>query len=80
MPLALKACWTVQAGIVPKEPMAKYTKSWQYTSDLHDRDAQISDPAIQAEFSKMRAQAMDYFLQVSQPNLTNWATITFLWM
>lgn len=77
--MRLKASWTVQAGIIPQEPIEKFTRRWEYTSEHNERDTQIADPAVHAEFSKLRAEAMDYYLQVSQPNLNNWATITFLW-
>ena len=80
MPLALKASWTVRAGVIPGEPSPEFTKSWKYTSEDKAKDDAIKRPQEHAIFSKMRAEALDYYLQVSMPQLHNWAEIVFLWM
>jgi hypothetical protein len=79
MPLALKASWTVQAGLIPGKPIDAFSKRWEYTSEDHAKDDFLRAPSDHALFSKLRAEAMDYYLQVSQPSLNNWATITFIW-
>lgn len=81
MPLeALKASWEVRAGIIPGQPIPEFTKRWHYTSKQHHEDETINNkPTDHAVFSKMRAEALDYYLQVSMPNLNNWAELTFVW-
>jgi hypothetical protein len=80
--MRLKACWTVQAGIIPCEPLPQFTKRWEYTSQEHQDDQHPgvkADPAYHTEFARMRAEAIDYYVQVSLPHLNNWAQITFVW-
>lgn len=79
MPQALKASWEVHAGVIPGQRRAEYSKYWEYLSSDAEEDRQIEDPSVHAKFSKLRAEAMDYYLQVSLPALNNWATITFVW-
>ena len=77
--LALSATWEVRAGVIPGEPLPQFTRRFEYTSHDRDADEKGSSPAFHAKFSQLRAQAMDYYLQVSLPHLNNWATITFIW-
>ena len=80
MPIALKATWEVRAGIIPGEVIPEFTRRFVYTSEDAEKDRNTErDPAFHATFSKVRAEAMDYFLQVSLPQVNNWATITFIW-
>jgi hypothetical protein len=80
MPLqALKAAWQVKAGIIPGEARPEFSKVWQYLSSDHAEDQKHTDPGAHAKFSKIRAEAMDYYLQVSMPTLNNWAEIVFIW-
>jgi hypothetical protein len=77
---SLKATWTVRAGVIPGEPMAEYTKQFRYTSAQREEDQIILNrPQDHAHFSRIRAEAVDYYLQVSMPNLINWAEIVFHW-
>lgn len=81
MPLnALKASWIVQGGIIPGESLPNFTKTWSYTSaDAEIDRTQNTKPEDQAIFSKRRAEAMDYYLQISVPHILNWATVSFMW-
>jgi len=38
------------------------------------------DPAYHSRLAKTRAEALDYYLQVSLPQLNNWAVIEFVWV
>lgn len=80
---ALKGAWEVKAGLVPMQPMEHFTKRFLFTSedDEFDRKANPNgaNVAYHSKLAKLRAEAMDYFLQVSLPQLNNWATITFIW-
>jgi hypothetical protein len=81
MPLALKAAWLVQAGVIRKEPLPHLTKRFEYTDADAEYDSQQNPQgknlAYHSRLAKVRAAAIDYFLQVSPPQLNNWATITF---
>jgi hypothetical protein len=77
---ALKAAWEVRAGVIPGQAMPEYTKRWLYTSKMREEDeAHGSEISYHATFSKMRAEAVDYYIQISMPNLNNWAELTFIW-
>jgi hypothetical protein len=79
---ALKAVWTVRAGVISGEEMEKYTKRWHYTSEERAKDDAGANPydlAYHSTFAKLRAEAVDYYIQVSLPNALNWAELTFIW-
>lgn len=81
MPQALKATWTVRAGVIPGKPIDEFTRTWHYTSQDHEEDQKHGqEPFHHARFSKMRAEALDYCCQVSMPSVNNWAELTFLWL
>jgi len=76
----LKASWEVRAGIIPGQPLPVWTKRFFYTSAQREEDeTKLNEPHHHAHFSRIRAEAMDYYLQASMPNLVNWAEITFIW-
>jgi hypothetical protein len=78
--MRLKASWEVRAGVVPGQPIPECTKQWHYTSAERDEDEKHgSDQTYHSKFSKLRAEAMDYYLQASMPQDHNWAEITFIW-
>jgi hypothetical protein len=77
---SLKASWEVRAGVIPGQPRPEFTRRWHYTSAQREEDEKSgNDMTYHATFSKLRAEAIDYYLQVSLPQLNNWADITFLW-
>jgi hypothetical protein len=83
MPVALKAYWEVQAGLIPKQPRPEYSKRFVYTSQDHEadqRDNASLSPAFHSRLAKLRAEALDYYMQVSMPQLNNWAQIVFVWV
>ena len=83
--MRLKAAWTVTAGIVPGEALPALTKRFEYTSVDYEADALMREGssmerlAFHANFSKLRAEAMYYWLQMSNPLEMNWAILTFIW-
>jgi hypothetical protein len=81
--MGLKGAWEVRAGIIPGTPMEQFSKRFFYTSADKDADEKANpegkDLAYHSILAKRRAEAMDYFLQVSLPQLNNWAEITFIW-
>jgi hypothetical protein len=80
--MRLKASWTVNAGVLPGIGLSTFHKRWEFTSQDDEQDQQnnsLGDPAYHSLFAKMRAEAMDYYLQVSLPHLNNWATLEFVW-
>lgn len=76
---ALKAQWIVQAGVIPLEAMAEYTRSWSYTSDEleSDRETSQDQPTI---FSKRDTEAHEYARSITDPARINWVRVTFMWM
>lgn len=77
---ALAGAWEVRAGVIPSQPIPEFTQQWFYLASDREIDNQTSSkPWAHARFSKIRAEAMDYFTQVSMPHLNNWAEITFIW-
>ena len=75
-----KGAWRVRAGVIPGEPLDEFTKEWFYTNEDREKDQAVNKlPNSHAIFSKLRAEAMDYYLQVSMPHLNNWAELTFIW-
>ena len=78
--MRLKAIWIVTAGIIPDERRNEFTKRWEYTSADYENDSKIKEPWEVAVYSKLRAEAMDYFLQVSDHRVSNWAKLEFVWL
>ncbi|HEV8189488.1 MAG TPA: hypothetical protein VGP83_17165 [Pyrinomonadaceae bacterium] len=77
---ALKAAWEVRAGVIPGQAMPEYTKRFIYTSKDVETDGEHSkDVAYQTLFNARQFEAMSYHLQMSNPNLNNWAELTFIW-
>jgi hypothetical protein len=78
----LKAAWEVRGGLIPDSPMPEYTKQFLYTSADMEYDQTTNaalSPAYHSKLAKVRAEAIDYYLQVSNPSMLNWAEITFIW-
>ena len=91
--MRLKAAWEVHAGLIPMQSMEEFTKIFPYTSEDYEEDRKnednFKDPenikqktvgyAFHSRFSKIRAEAIDYYLQLNSPQILNWAQITFIW-
>jgi hypothetical protein len=91
MPVAAKAIWRVQAGIVPGSPLNELTKQWFYNS----LDAEADRKTMQKErgqgldpcrpdapltiFQQRKQAALDYWNELNDPRLHNWARIDFIW-
>jgi len=77
---ALKASWEVVAGVVPGSAVPDWTKQWHYTSAEREEDEKHgTEPNHHSTFARMRAEALDYFAQVSMPHYSNWAELRFIW-
>ena len=77
---SLKASWEIVAGVVPGTPVQDWTKRWHYTSAQREEDEKHgSEPNYHSTFAKMRAEALDYYSQISMPHYSNWAQLTFIW-
>lgn len=77
---ALKAAWEVRAGLIPGQPLPEWTKRFVYTSAQVEEDGQhAKDVTYQTIFNKRQFEAMSYHLQMSNPQISNWAELTFIW-
>jgi hypothetical protein len=70
---ALKAQWIVKAGLFPGHIDDSFSKSWQYTSQMYEKD---TDKEI---YNAMMDQAHSYARSLSDPRLVNCVTIEFIW-
>ena len=82
--MGLKASWTIRAGVIPGQSMPEFFRQYFYTSEMDQQDTannpRGSNPGYHSLLAKMRAEAMDYYVQVSMPQMNNWAEIVFLWL
>ncbi len=77
------ASWTIRAGVIPGKPMKEFSRQYFYTGEMNEQDRANNpngDPHYHSLLCKMRAEAMDYYLQVSNPQILNWAEIVFIWL
>lgn len=77
MLVALKASWTVTAGIIPGVPIHEYTRMWSYTSEDAERDI-LDNPAV-TRYSKQRDAAEAYLRQLTDPQSVNWTRLDWMW-
>jgi len=77
--LAAKAVIGVYAGVIPSQPMAEYTKCWNYTSDDYelDRKTPQDQPTL---FSIRLKEAHDYAMGLSNPAHVNWVRVDWIWL
>jgi len=76
---ACKAIFQVTAGVIPKEPMAEYTKRWSYDTEDYERDTKTpkDQPTI---FSVRLREAHDYAMMLSNPAYVNWVRVDWIWV
>jgi hypothetical protein len=81
MPLtALKASWTVTAGVIPGHIESQFTKQFFYTSEHYEQDgSNAKDGKDTNLFTAMMKEAHDYMLQINDPRRLNWARLDFMW-
>jgi hypothetical protein len=79
MPVAVKALIQVQAGVISGEPIAAFTKHWQYDASDYELDCKTPQdlPTI---FSLRLAEAHDYAMGLSNPKHVNWVRIDWMWL
>ena len=79
MPLALKAQWTVTAGLIPGRLMPEYTRAFQYTSaDVeHDRN----NGGVNADDSHFRttAREVNEYVMHLQSGGMNFVDLNYVW-
>lgn len=94
MPLALKAQFTVTAGIIPGDAMPEYTRVWHYTSADLEHDSNVppmpeghkidmNGPADQphnTRFTGMLIEANLYATGLVNPRMVNWVRLDWMWM
>lgn len=77
---SLKASWEVRAGVIPGQPIPELTKQFYYTSRDYEEDGEhAKELNYQPLFMKQMACASSYHQQMSNPQLNNWAELTFIW-
>lgn len=78
----MKGFWSVQAGILPGEPIPKHTKNYYYLSAMYDADVKriktgSKDPST---FQEMRDEAIDYAKELIDPRQVNWVRLEWVWV
>jgi hypothetical protein len=78
MPPALKASWTVVAGIIPGQPMNELARQWNYTSLDYEEDRRNGNAEDNIFTARVR-EATEYLMQMNDPRRVNWAVLEFIW-
>ena len=72
---ALKAYWQVTAGTTDI-PDPSFSRRYEYTSDDYAWDQEH-----RAErFNKIKYEASDYALDITNPGIVNWVKTEFVWV
>lgn len=74
---ALKAYFQVTAGILLGQPDEQFTRRYDYTSDDYATDQNNGAPEI---FNKIKYEASDYALDITNPGIVNWVKTEFVWL
>ena len=79
---ALKAQWTVTAGVIPGKEDPKHTCVWTYTSEDYHKDEETAreDHNKLTIFAEKSALANAYVLTLSHPSIVNWVKLEFIWL
>ena len=78
--IALKAQWSVQAGLVLGEPMPEFSRAWSYSSRDYENDGGTQE-GLRAEGSKFlqcQEDAHRYAKLLEQGGM-NWVTLHYVW-
>jgi len=73
---AIKAKWTITAGIILGQPMDEYLKILIYTGKMNEKDKELEFPVI---FHNLKSEAYEYARTLNNPGLINWVDIKFVW-
>lgn len=76
---ALKAMWTVQAGLHQEHIIPEYTKQWFYTSEDFEADRAIP-PDHPTKFSNLDELVHTYARSITNPAYVNYVRVEFLWV
>jgi hypothetical protein len=86
MPNALRASIEVHAGVIPGQPIPKYSKRWDLISDVWEREDAMSDeefaiahPDGKSTFFKMNEAAHEYARTLQDPRSFNWVRVDWVW-
>ena len=83
MPLhALKAQWSVTAGVIPGQVMPEHTKVWHYLSEDYEEDQRTlarSDTEV-TRFQAISKEAREYCDSLTDPRALNWVKLEWMWM
>lgn len=77
---SLRGAWEVRCGVVPSQPINEYTKRFFYTAkDFAEDGRHAKELNYQPIFMKQMALASSYHQQMMNPQINNWAELTFIW-
>ena len=77
MPLAMKACITVTAGVIPNERIDALTRTWSFT----DEDiTKASVPNADYTYLDGMGAAMNYAATLQNPQRCNWVKVEWIWL
>jgi hypothetical protein len=78
---ALKGYFIVKAGLFPGDEgnLPDLMRTWYYHDDDFEKDCNTPQDQITI-FRKMYDAAQSYHLLMSNPQRTNFATLTFIWV
>jgi hypothetical protein len=88
---ALKAQFSVRAGVIPGEAMPELTKGWPYLSSDYAEDGRIYQewlakpeaergPMPGSRFLEMRDAAIEEYKRLTDPARVNWVQMGFMWL
>jgi hypothetical protein len=83
----LKCAWEVRAGVVPSIPMPEYTRRWFLTSEIWNRENEMSDEEFKANhpdgkntYATFRDDAYEYAKGLNDSSrYLNWVEISWIW-
>lgn len=73
--IAMKAYWSVRAGLIPGESVPEYGEQWVYTSQDFEADGNKRGERFEANARK----ASDHARKLSAGGL-NWVEVRYLWL
>jgi len=76
---ALKAAWSVKAGLHQQHELPEYFRQWAYTSSDFEKDRATPDdqPTI---FQKLDEEAHTYARSITDPRRLNYVKLEFIWI
>ncbi len=76
---ATKGMWLVEAGVVPGQADAHFTRRWEYTS--RDYEADLRTPPDQpTKLDLLIQEVLEYQGALTNPRYFNWVNCQFIWL